>query len=265
MKDFSFKSFMEWADFGFERSKKKPLLVRNEAPSRPVNIEAVMNEIKFRPLGIKRPTKQFFSEVQWGDGPGAVKMMITPPGGTKAIFRKLGADLQGNPLWITKKVWPIGEKYDYNKEMTLVADLLNMLSEVDQGGYDAPSSDYEDLENLVIRMSSKIRLDMPDWFVFEGIRKLEDDRYIIRFGCRGQGQGRMNAPSGRTSGKLFEFIVDITYHPVEGFIKIMGGDVNSTRTREEWSLGQSQFIEYFTPIQKIDEIINAVTSLVASY
>ena len=149
--------------------------------------------------------------------------------------------------------------------MSLVADLLNILSEVDQGGYDAPSSDYEDLENLVLRMTARIRQDVPDWFIFEGIRKLEDTRYIIRFGCRGQGQGRLTSSTGKPTGKLFEFIIDVTYHPQEGFIKVTAGDVRTVRTREEWSLTPSHFIEYFSPVQHPDEITNCVATLVSSY
>ena len=74
MDRYSFKTYVEWADFGFERNKKKLPKVKNELPSKLVNIETVMKDIQNRPLGIKPPTSQYFSECQWGNGTGSVKI-----------------------------------------------------------------------------------------------------------------------------------------------------------------------------------------------
>jgi hypothetical protein len=264
MINYSFRDWLsnlkEYADFGFEKNKTKPKSANGtDLPIKAVNVEAVIRQMREQKVGEKFSQQRYFSDLQWGEGVGAVRMVISPFGGTKAIFHKLTTDLSGDPLWICKKVVEIKEKYDNDKEGSLEVDLLHALNEVDQGGVDAPNSDYEDLEDLTIRMSSRIRRDMPQWFVFEGIRKVDDNQYIIRFGCRGQGQGRLPMKH------LWEFIVDVSYNAEKGYIRTIGCDVKTQIKHNDWALGHAEFNELFVPSQPMEEIITCVSAIVATY
>ena len=193
MKQYSFRQWLEYADFGFD-PKRKPKVVQvdNEKPLRPLNIEYVVEDLVKQPLGIKEATQLYFGDVRWGEGPGAVRLTFHPYRGTCVSIRKLATDLQGEGRWVCKKVLEVGNYYDNKHEGNLSFKLWDLLKEVDVTGIEHPTADYDGLENLALQIASAIRkYTTQQIFIYDGIKRIEENKhYIVKFNCTGYGVQR---------------------------------------------------------------------------
>lgn len=255
---FEEKRLTEYANFGFEdyRQKKKNSSSKpsDELPMQPLNVEYITNLLGKKSYGPKIPiVDNYFGEVQWGISDGALQAKFSPLAGLNVSIRKMIHNLKGERVWICKKVVEIKNNYDEHPDK-LHFLLDEVLKETDMMGLDMPDSNYKGLEKLIVQMAATLRRKTTqDIFMYEGIRVLEDDyKYLIHFGVTGEGRQR------RGQKRLDQYAIHVTYNKDEGLIKITGTELGDKIDKYRWKYDPSTFIEYFSPYQKAEEIMDAI-------
>lgn len=263
MMDISFKKWLaEYADFGLDMGQKRQRIIRadDEKPIYPVDLEYVTKDLLTQKLGTKKSKDVYFGEVQWGDGPGSLKVTFGPFRGLNAIIRKQCTDLKGETRWICKKVLEVGNYYD-KKADTLSFKILELLKEVDTTNIETPTNAYEGMERLVLQLASDLRRYTTQTVLqYEGIRRLvENKHYIIHFSCTGMGVQRQG------QRRLDQLQIEAKYEQDAGYIKIAINEVGDKIKAHKWQIDPSQFCEYYMPTQPQDEITGTMVSLLNSY
>lgn len=257
-----FKNWLITEDiFGFEDTPQviiqKP---KDENPIHNVSSDFIISELAKFNIGLKRPVRGWHSIVEWGEEqPGALKVLVSPLGSTKIIVRRLTHNLLGEKVWVCKKIIPLRESYK-NQEMDIALDLRENLLTFDKELLDTADKEYKDFGKLVTEIAVLARRNTPQWFIYQGVRKEQDDNhYIIHFDVRGQG---VEAP---TSQRVEEFCVDVSYRPSTGMVRCFGYEVDSPTRRHLWSCRPSEWDENFTPSQPILEIASSIANALSIY
>lgn len=265
MSNLSFKDWLslEWGKdiFGFDSipvSQPKPSL--EDTPLNHLDIEQVLADMKVS-VNAKRPIQRVesCSEIQWGDRPGAIKVSFGTLGALNVTFHQLVPDLVGHHRWVCKKVIPLGEKYNQKIERTMSEDLLNQVIELDKRGMETPNKAFEEMERLVVRLASEVRRKAPQIFVYEGVKKVDDSRYLIYFSVRGHGV------QAKDQHRLEQYIIDTSFDNTCGVIRIFGNRIESSLGQHSWKLTPVDWKEVFMPSQQLAEIIEAVVQQMARY
>jgi hypothetical protein len=259
MNKYKFLTFCEFADFGFKQDiVKPPTNDPNAGPLRPLNVEYITRALQRLKMPMKE-TQRFFGELQWGDNAGAVRLQFSPFGGLRAIVRKLSTDLMGEQRWICKRVVEVRHLFDeFPDKLTLELD--KVINEVSNENIDAPSNTFEQTERLVLHMASKLRQARSDLFFFEGIRRTKENLdYSIHMGLHGHGMQR------KDQKRVDEFIVRVAYHQNEGYIQIIGQEIDGPTRRHDWAIEQSQWNENYMPSQSIEEIVETQYHMLRSF
>ena len=265
----SYKTFQEWIllekkdIFGFDsyesdkndKSSKAPPLHR-------IKIDEVMTELLSNNLGSKAPHSKFNNSVQWGIGSGSIYMEVSPLGSFKGIIRRLTNDAQGTPVWICKKVVPF---YDYlnadaSFDAELAKDVFEQIKATDKETLESPVTNYEDLEHLAIKIAESCQMNLPELFLYKGIKQVKENcHYIIFFELRGQG---VEAPG---STRVEQHHIHVSYDDKKGLIKIINNDIQSPIKGRVWIAAPSEFEEYFCPTQSTEEIAECVAAAFSTY
>jgi hypothetical protein len=189
MRRLSFRKFVEATDiFGFEpeRFSEDPDNSMYERPINQFDIDLMMEYLskKSMPAGLKSKSN-FINEIQWGTEPGAVKLFVDT--GLTFYIKKFNHDLQGTPRWVTKRMFQLNRHGYGGLEDAVAQEIFEHLEKYYRKDIDAPQKNYDELENLVMHISNKLKRTSKDIFMYEGIKKLTDNNYIIAFGVRGHG------------------------------------------------------------------------------
>lgn len=258
MNNYSFTTWInEYADFGLDMSRRPKGMEPEEdddKPLTPLNVEYVIKFLKRRALGEKYAIpNDFFGELQWGNVDGAVQLHFSNFGGNRVVLRKLIHDLEGDPKWVCKKVMEVKNGYDLHPDK-LIFEIQQNLEKIDGEGIDSPSRDYKDLQKFVIAMANEIRRkNTQKIFMYEGIRVVKEHyKYLVHWGVTGMGLQR------RGQKRLDQFAIHCEYNEKSGLIKITGTPLGDKIDKHRWIYDPSNFIEYFSPYQKEEEIIGAV-------
>ncbi len=204
-------------------------------------------------LGEKQPFKRFFDHVQWGVGPGAVRLRL----GTKfdIIIERQSPDLRGQLTWVAKRLFNINRENFSGKERSVAEELMEELHLVDELPPDSPNQSYEEFERLIAAVSRRTAIIVNDPLFHEGIKKLNDNNFIIYFGVRGQGVG---APDHR---RVEEVIIDLSFNPRTGVVKMIETNVESPLGVSQWGLMPSDFELKFMPSQERDDIVRIIATI----
>ena len=263
MKDYGFNTWLEFADFGLDISKRPtdPEMANEDQPLQPINVEYIIKSLKGKVLGEKYTIpNDFFGELQWGDNDGAIRLEFTPLGGVRVVLRKLTHNLEGDPIWICKKVIEVKHFFDEHPD-SLTFKLQEAVAAIDQEDIDAPDKDFKNLEKLTIRLAGHLRRNTTQKiFMYEGIRVIKENKnYIIHFGVTGMGV------QARGQKRLDKFCVQVEHSSKTGLIKIVGNELGDRIDKHRWIYEPSDFIEYFAPGQKEEEINNAILAHLNCY
>jgi len=257
MKDLNFKLWIE-TDlndlFGFERDKEQTSMQRQGEGENPIHnfdIDELARLLKDRNLPGKKASIKFVNEIHWGDRAGAIKVEISPTLGLE--IAKLGVDLQGNKVWVTKKYFQINRDGYGGFEEKVSDDIFELIKFIDNQPLESPKPQYPELESLVVGMANKFRRVAHDIFIFEGVTKINDTNYIIKLGIRGHG---IEAPDQR---RVEENLTDISFDPKSGKIRVINTNVESSIGEHKWEIMPSDNDFYFFPSQSRDEIIEAMS------
>lgn len=257
MNDYRFNTWInEYADFGLGPPKppEEEMPGNQDFPLMPLNVEYIVKSLRGKILGEKYIIPDnFFGELQWGQQDGAIRMSFSPLGGVRVILSKLSHTLEGDPVWICKKVIEVKNYFDDHPDK-LSFEIAEQLNEIDNQDIDAPMAGYKGLERLVIQLASDIRRKTTQKiFIYEGIRVLkENECYIIHFGVTGMGV------QARGQKRVDKFCIQCEYSDKTGIIKIAGQDLGDRIDKHRWIYDVSEFIDYFSPSQKIEEISDAI-------
>lgn len=255
-------SFKKYADiFGFDKIPKKQPNQRfyTTRAIDPVNTENIMIELSNKLVNNYHGNQIFENEVRWGTNPGAIRVTISPLGSYRANIQRLITDLNGRNLWITKEVLPLFNLKYLESENKMTEDISNILDFIQAENLDAPKNDYENIEKLVIKLTNKLRNNHPDIFIYEGVKKLAENDYIIRFGLSGYG---LEAP---TASRVETFLLHVNYKPEKGYIRIFGNDIQSPIKGHTWIPQPSEFDEYFMPTQSSEDICRSIVNILSTY
>ena len=120
-------------------------------------------------------------------------------------------------------------------------------------------NEIKDFERLIHSISLKAGSEANKPLFLEAVKKVNDNNYIIQFGVGGHG---VAAPGQR---RVEEVLVDISFNPRTGVIKVINTNVESPIATHEWSLMPADFQLHFMPNQPKDEIISSVATLLKYY
>jgi hypothetical protein len=276
------KRFNEWLltehgdIFGFDRPRKKDIfgfdrpkhaLARGtpgpnqgDMPIDSVDSQIIMAELARHPIGNKMPEWVDTEGVIWGGKEaGAMQVELSPWGSYKVTIRRKINDLEGTARWICKRVFPVVEFDNDKNEEDMAMQLLDELEKLNEEMVEMPKNDYKDLEKLVLSLGSKVRRFSPEIFVFEGIKQISKNNYLIYLSLRGHG---VEAPD---SQRITQFNIDISYDEHTGLIRCFGNDVATKTKGHAWRLQPSEWDEVFCSTQSREEIENAILASLKTY
>ena len=226
-------------------------------PINTLDIEYITDQLAKHQINKKRPHGVFVNQVQWGEGVGAIRVKIHPDLHTE--ISKMNFDLLGDPTWALKKLFIINRSGYGGNEPAIVEELLEQLGEIDEFPIDSPKKDWDGLEKLVLGLTSKIRRVGRENFVYEGIRRMDENDYIIRFSMAGQGA---EAPSQR---RVVENQTRVFYDADAGRIRMFNKNIETDMGGHNWGLMPSDTDVNFFPTQPREEIIQTMATVMRWY
>lgn len=253
-----FKAWLENTDiFGFEKTTDHDVArKRNDGPIKILNLETLSSLLLTNKIGNKPPTEQFINEITWGTGPGALKIKIHTD--LHVEFFKANYDLEGRLVWSTKKIFQIDKSGKGGTELALAQEITEQLEQIDRMTIDSAKKDF-DIENLIFKLSSKLKRTITEIFFYEGILKVDEGDYIIRFGCRGHGvldQDQKRVEENQTR---------VIFRKDKGIIEIWNYNIESPLKQRSWEIQQNDTNVFFFPTQSVDEICEAMATALHWY
>lgn len=263
-------SFKKWINesrdlFGFEKIDNKVYQkVQDEYPINYINTENMMEELLRSPLNDTHPFSKFSNHIQWGRNNGATQVTISPLGSFRATIRRLQTNLEGNQVWICKKILPFKEVLHSNLRIdeNLAHKIFSEIEECNENQLESAIGDYSNLENLMVQLVRECQKPsvMPKILIFLGVKEIKhNENYVIHFECKGHG---LEAP---TSARVEAFLIDMTYDPKTGIIRSTGYEVQSPTKGHKWTPQPSEWDEYFSPAQPNAEIIKCISGALYNY
>lgn len=265
MAKLDFKTWLEMADYGFDKVKK-PTGAKappdDALPIDPIDSHLIIRELRrMPPLGQFLPEVKWNDVINWGNEVGALQIDISPLGSYKIVTRRKVKDLQGETTWICKGVLALNEESEYNKNEPEIADeLYQTLKEVSGQMIQGPAKEYPHFEKLANALNNATAREYPDYCMFPvGFKKISDDYYKCVFEFRGHG---MEAP---TTMRAEQFDIDLYWDKKKGLIRCWGYDIDSQTKQHDWRVMPSEWDEWFSPGQPIKEICEIVVGIFMTY
>lgn len=259
MQRLNFKMWFESADiFGFDPIPiEKSALRPSETPLYPFDIEKMISYLSEYQLPGREPSKTVTGRLQWGDGIGAIRVWLGT--GLQIGIERMGLDLEGNQTWALKKMYQVNRSGYGGYEREVADELFGEIKEVDTNLLDRSVHEC-DLQGVVISVAGKLRRNSRDIFIFDGVRKLDDNNYIIKMEIRGQGVQR------RGQKRVLENITQISFDKNKGKIRIINSCVDNKVGRDNhWWLQPADINLEFFPTQPKEEIAEAVATWMKWY
>jgi hypothetical protein len=255
-----FKNWLENTDiFGFEKdiTKQKDQKL-SDTPIKRFDLEKMMECLAERNLNGKIAKSLFINQIQWGEGVGAVK--IWSGTGLQIGIERLGINLESRPVWVMKKFFQVNRAGYGGHEDKVAKELFEYIESIDRQPIDSPKKEYNDLEKLVVNTANKLRRSANDIFIYEGIKKVSPNNYIIKMELRGHGVER------RHQQRVIQNVTDMSYNPQTGVIRLINANVeNHVGGSVDWTIMPSDMDWNFFPTQSGDEIADTITTNIKWY
>ena len=239
----------------------------DEKPIKRLDSGQLLDELAKSPLGIKQAIHTWHDMVEWGTGNnGDIKVVISPLGSYKVTIKKRQMDLEGNTVWICKKVIPLNAmsfpdqpvSKPKKTESVLAGEIFENLKKIDKEFVNASKHEF-DLEDLVVEVAQKVKIYAPQLFIFNGCRKIDENNYIVYLGVRGQGVER------RTARRVEQFDINISFNPKKGTIRAWGCDISSPTKGHKWESRPAEWNEIFATSQTKQEISESIINSLMTY
>jgi hypothetical protein len=112
------------------------------------------------------------------------------------------------------------------------------------------------LVELVEHLVHRIKETTHTYFVYNGVTKVNEDNYIIRFDTKGGGVGALF--STQNQGRINEFVIDVSFCRQAGMLHAFLTSVQSADEGVSWQLQPSLFEGWFAPNQSEKDIAEAL-------
>lgn len=247
-----FRTWLETYDiFGFDTQKRGDDFDDNmlAKPITQFDLELMMDLLSRKRIGLHEATVPFVSEIYWGHQPGSVKLEVDT--GYTFYIKRLGVDKEGNPRWVTKRMFQLNRQGYGGMEDAVAQEIHDHLERISHGLIDGPKEGFsnEDLENLAVHVYNKVKRTAKDIFIPMGIKKLQEYAYILKFEVRGhgvEGMDHMRIENNQTM---------LAYDPQQGTIRVTNYNLESpVGGPHSWSLFPVILDIYFFPTQDREEI-----------
>lgn len=253
--------------FGFDEieAKKKEVEVPEDEdlPIISFNVEWMMDSLSRKKLGSIRAQHNFSDEIIWGNKePGAIRACITPNG--NFFIDRMCIDLHGNIVWTCKKVFRLDLDNWKEKEDIVANDIFQEVRQVSFQQMDRADGEYKDLPYLTKRIAGRLRTIAPEMFIYEDIKEISDNYFIIYFTLRGAGVGKISRRL-RRSAQTPEATIDIKYYKGRGYIRIILTTVSVGGEGQGWEIDIPYLDANFMPSQPKEEIVEAITTALKYY
>jgi len=205
----------------------------------------------------KKITKDWEEEVDWIENSNIFQVNINPFGSLRVTCRKETRDNNGEKLLVCKYVYSVNDKIT-NQEQKMANFIYNKIKKLSLKDIDYPNRKYN-LKPLANELYYALTKKYPDIMFPVKLRKMNDDYYKIVFEFKGQGVGVPGSQIG------IEFNVDLAYDKEKGFIKCWGYDISSPVNKRKTNIQPSEWYEYFSPKEKIRNIIKMISTTFLTY
>lgn len=268
MEKYSFRKYAEWADYGFNTKDVKDEKVvggtKDVSGHNPMDIihsGKIISEITDgKDIGNLVMNHRFQDLVEWGSEPGALQLQITPLGSYKIITRRMINDLQGQPKWICKKIFPLEEDVHNTREEGYASEVRDYLESLNETMLETAKPKFEKFDMLSSKMFASARKNYPSYIMFPiGMVKKSDNYHKYVFEFRGHGA---EAP-GKTRAEQFN--IDLYWDEKAGLVKCWGYNIDSSMRHHTWYVQPSEWEEWFAPSQDHKEIIESVIAAFMTY
>lgn len=260
MTQFNFKEWIGLRDiFGFEKEINQAQATGkiDDLPIQTLTLSLVMERLGQNTLPMGMPKSRFLSEMQWGNQPGAVRVVWTPRLNVK--IQKLHHDREGNNTWVLKKYFFVNDRDFAGQEDVVADEVFEQVKLVANEQLDAVMESGEfKFENIVWSLAAKMRQEDNETIDFQGVKKLNENEYDLLFYLRGGGTGTMYGPKGQRPA--LALIVKMAYSENTGLIKAIAELVQGIDDTSSWAIQPAEFEEHFLPTQSKNEIIAAITT-----
>lgn len=254
-----FSVWLEGKDiFGFEKDYRPKR--KDPIETHPVNmfdIEEITRNLASHNVGDLEPKSPFVNEVTWGTGTGFLRVLIN--NWLNVIIERKVTDLTGRERWIAKKIYQLNHKQYGGMESAVAEEILQEVEHVYKAKLDSPKDKFGEFKNLVFATAATLRKNIHEIFIYQGIRRINDNNYIIRFGVRGHGVQR------KGQKRIEENHTQMTFDPEIGLIRLTNYNIESPLHQHEWSVTQTDLDWYFAPTQERDEIYQTISTAMHWY
>jgi hypothetical protein len=259
--DLKFRFFLEeFKDiFGFnpeidKNSKKKKYV--DEKPIQPFRSNGMLESLSKHKVGVHEGFQDFSNTVQWGTGPGAIRVRVGSQY-TLHVERRCD-DLEGNKTWITKKVFKINTE-EYKTYFESVGDAIHEeIEKISKTPLDGPKKSYHSVEDLARDIADEMTNYQNDSFEFDRFKKVTENNSLLVYVVMGGGVGALQTPASQS--RINQIIVDVNFREDTGLIRIMNTAVVTGDEGYSWHLMPSFFTGEYAPTQTAKEIAESVVT-----
>jgi hypothetical protein len=271
MKPLLFKNWLlkEFADFGFDQDQRgKPQggteTVSGETVFKPLDGSKIITELaKLPAIGPNTPFQKWQDSVEWGNGPGAIQVGVTPLGSMRIVVRRKISDLYGESCWICTDIVPLGDNESENKEISIAQDVYNKITEQANEMIPSPLKKFEEFDRLCWRLWSETKKKHPSYIMFP-LRYVKQNENYYKLVYEFRGHGVMSSKKGRPH-RAEQFNIDMIWDENKGLVRCLGYNIDSTLGQHSWKVQPPEFEEYFSPTQDKQQIIENITKIFLQY
>jgi hypothetical protein len=262
----SFKKWIisEYANYGFDDKSKirgGSEIPKDPGPIKPIDPDVFITELKRLPLNGNQAYTTLNDQIAWGEGVGSIQLELSPLGSTKIITRRQSSDLKGETTWICKHIFPVHDQSDTENEIGIAHKIHEELEKINMQMLEGPSRTCENFERMAWKLWSEARANFPSYIMFPTeFRRMDKEYFKLVFEFRGQGVETL-----RSSGRAEQFNIDFYFDKEKGFLRCWGYNIESSLKQHSWQVQPSEWDEYFSPNQPIEEITKAVISAFSKY
>ena len=246
----NFKKWFEATDiFGFEKAHtdESPSDFVDAKPIRQFDLELMMEYLSKKSIGLNHPFSPFISEMTWGNDLGSIKLEVDT--GLTFYVKKKAKDLLGEDRWITKKIFQLNRHGYGGLEDSVAQEIFNHLELASKEPSPAATHEFDKLEELTLHIYSKMKRVAKDIFMPAGIKKINDNAYVISFEPRGQGAGSPDQRKVEVNQTM------VSYDESSGVIRIFNYNLESPMGGErKLEIMENDLDLYFFPTQDREEI-----------
>lgn len=207
----------------------------------------------------KKIVKDWEEEIDWIEqGNNIFQVNVNPFGSLRITCRKEITDLNGEKIKVCKYVYSVNDNKT-NREQQLAELIYNKVKKISEKNIDYTVDKYN-IEELAYELYNTLTESYPDYIMFPTkLRKMNENYYKIVFEFKGQGVGVPGSQIG------LQFNIDIAFDKEKGLIKCWGYDIDSPSGKRQFNIQPSEWYEYFSPKEKIKNIIKMIETTFLTY